>query len=341
MRTDELETLHPTKKLALGFIGVGWIGRNRMDVLLDSRKADAAMIFEPNGDNLDAALESATDAVIAHTEHELFADPEIDGVVIATPSALHASQCLEALKAGKSVFCQKPLARTAGEVSRIIEASKASDKLLAVDFSYRFTKAFQSVYEVLRNGSIGTVFSVNLVFHNAYGPDKEWFYDISRSGGGCVMDLGIHLVDLALYGLGFPDVDRVESNLFSKGRRLFPGEAVVEDFGKAAIETQDGTSITLECSWNASVGKDAVIEATFYGTDGGVSFRNVNGSFYDFVSERYIGTKTETLFEGQDNWSGQAGVDWARRVLGSQGFDAASANELLETARIIDRIYGR
>jgi predicted dehydrogenase len=76
------------------------------------------------------------------------------------------------------------------------------------------------IRETLRSGELGRVFAVDLVFHNAYGPDKAWFYDPELSGGGCVMDLGVHLVDLALWSLDFPGVTNVTSTLMAKGAPL-------------------------------------------------------------------------------------------------------------------------
>jgi predicted dehydrogenase len=204
------------KTLSLGFIGVGWIGRNRMEVLLNTGKAEAAVISEPYEQNGVEAQKSAPAAKIINDPEAVYTNPDIDGIVIATPSAMHAAQSIEALNAGKAVFCQKPLGRTAKEVREVVEVSQKADKLLAVDMSYRYTKAFEAVYKTVTSGEIGKVYAVDLVFHNAYGPDKEWFYDIKRSGGGCVMDLGIHLVDLAFWTLGFPEVDEVKSHLFQQ-----------------------------------------------------------------------------------------------------------------------------
>ena len=329
------------KALSLGFIGVGWIGRNRMEALINSGNAEATIIAEPFGQNADEAIKSAPKALITNSLEEIYNNPELDGVVIATPSALHAAQSLQALQSGKAVFCQKPLGRTTKEVKDVVKASRKANKLLSVDLSYRYTKAFAAIYDTILNGEIGKVYAINLVFHNAYGPDKEWFYDISRSGGGCVIDLGVHLVDMALCCLGFPDVTNVNSQLFSKGQMLSPGEEKVEDFAKVSLLTANGAAINLECSWNVSAGQDAIIEATFYGTNGGASFKNVNGSFYDFKAEKYYGTKTETLFSGQDEWGGRAGVVWAENILKGTGYDPITANEYIKTAEVIDRIYGR
>ncbi|GHA45491.1 oxidoreductase [Salinimicrobium marinum] len=329
------------KPLSLGFIGVGWIGRNRMEVLLKDAKTTAASIYEPAKKNADEALKSAKKAVLTGSPEEMYRDGNLDGIVIATPSAMHAQQSIEALKSGKAVFCQKPLGRTASEAKEVVAASKESNKFLAVDLSYRHTEAFKAIYNLIKSGEIGDIYAVDLVFHNAYGPDKEWFYDIKRSGGGCVMDLGIHLVDLALWSLDFPEITDVRSHLFHQGKKLTSFEEHVEDFASVAMTSEKDTVINLECSWHVSAGKDAVIEAKFYGNKGGAAFKNVNGSFYDFTAEKYNGTQTETLVTPPDEWSGRAGVVWAEKVLAGQGYEAESAEEFIKTATIIDRIYGR
>lgn len=329
------------EKLQVGFIGVGWIGRNRMEVLLQNPKVHAAAIAEPSEENAGEAKKIASEARVTEAPSEIYENDKIDAVVIATPSAMHAEQSIKALNSGKAVFCQKPLGRTAEEVREVVAASRKNDKLLGVDMSYRFTSAFKAVYEEIKKGALGKIYAVDLVFHNAYGPDKEWFYDIKRSGGGCVMDLGIHLVDLALWSLDFPEISEVKSNLYSKGEKLTSFEENVEDFAQVSMLAADDTSINLECSWHVSAGCDAVIEAKFYGTKGGAAFKNVNGSFYDFVAEKYQGTQTEELASPPDEWSGRAGAVWAENWLNGNGFDEKTAEELIKTSEVIDRIYGR
>lgn len=329
------------KELKLGFIGVGWIGRNRMEAILNNTPAKAVSIVEPTDENAREAVKSAPDAKISSSPEEMLKAEDLDGVVIATPSAMHAQQSIEGLKAGKAVFCQKPLGRTAAEVRDVVTASKEANKLLSVDLSYRYTKAFRAIYDLIRNGEIGDIYAVDLVFHNAYGPDKEWFYDIKKSGGGCVMDLGIHLVDLALWTLDFPEIKDVNSHLFHQGKRLTSIEEQVEDFAGVTLTSQKNTLINLECSWHVSAGKDAVIEAKFYGTKGGAAFKNVNGSFYDFKAEKYNGTQTETLVNPPDEWSGRAGVVWAENLLSKNKYNPQTGEEFIRTAEIIDRIYGR
>lgn len=329
------------KTLALGFLGVGWIGRNRMEMILKNSHAKAEVIVEPSVENAAEALKSAKDAKVEGSYSAMIENEDLDGIVIATPSAMHAEQSIEALKAGKAVFCQKPLGRTASEVSEVVKASAEADKLLAVDLSYRHVKAFQEIQRLIINKEIGDIYAVDLVFHNAYGPDKDWFYDIKQAGGGCVMDLGIHLVDLALWCLEFPEISEVNSRLYHKGRKLEQLEEQVEDYASVTLTSEKTTVINMQCSWHISAGQDAVIEARFYGTNGGAAVKNVNGSFYDFTAEKYHGTQKETLVSPPDEWGGRAGVAWAENLLNGSGYDAETADELIKTAEIIDRIYGR
>ena len=301
----------------LGFLGLGWIGRNRLEAVERAGAAEVAAIADP-------ALPEALDSL-----DELLA-LELDGLVIATPSALHAGQAEAALARGLPVFCQKPLGRTAAETARVVAAARAADVLLGVDLSYRHVEAVQAAVQAVRSGALGEVFAADLVFHNAYGPDKDWFYDPELAGGGCVIDLGLHLVDLALHALR-GDVVSVSSRL--RGRP-------VEQFAFAQFDLDSGAVVRLACSWNLSAGCDCVFEAAFHGNDGSAYVRNVDGSFYDFRSELARGRERETLAEPPDEWAGRALVEWAGRLAAGEGFDPA-AEEHVRVAEVVDAIYGR
>jgi predicted dehydrogenase len=261
----------------------------------------------------------------------------VDGVVIATPSAMHAEQAIRALSRGVAVFCQKPLGRNAAETQAVIDAARKADRLIGVDFSYRYTAGMQRIAEIVRAGELGHIFAIDLVFHNAYGPDKAWFYERAQSGGGCVMDLGVHLVDLALWVLDFPEVTEVSSKLFAGGELLASPDRV-EDYATATVQFGSGVAVRLACSWRLQAGRDAIISAAFFGTQGGAALQNVDGSFYDFVAERYRGTARETLATPPDAWGGRAAVDWAKRLAAGARFDD-QAEKFATVSRVIDQIY--
>jgi predicted dehydrogenase len=321
----------------LGFAGVGWIGQARLRALVESRAGEVVAIADPSPELRAKARELAPDAAERATFEELLGLP-LDAVVIATPSAMHARQAQAALSRGLSVFCQKPLGRDAAETRAVVEAAKRADRLLGLDMSYRATTGMRAIQQLVQSGELGDVYQARLVFHNAYGPDKPWYYDVRQAGGGCLMDLGVHLADLALWVLGFPQIDRVHSALYAAGRRLPAQPRESEDFATALIDTASGASIELACSWNLPAGQDAVIGAEFYGTRGGAAFRNVAGSFYDFRAEWLLRQQRKSLAEPPDAWGGRALIDFAEALRTDFHF-RSSTHELSRVAELLERIY--
>lgn len=325
------------RKPRIGFLGVGWIGRHRMEAMLATGTVEAAAVADPSDEMAADALRLAPEAARA-TDLDALLALDLDGLVIATPSAQHAEQSIRALESGVAVFCQKPLGRTEAEVRAVVDAARRADRLLGVDFSYRFTEGVQRIRDEIRSGGLGRIHAVDLTFHNAYGPDKPWFYDPALSGGGCVMDLGVHLVDLVLWLLPGAQAAEVASVLRANGRP--PAPDAVEDYAVTTLTLNDGCVVRLACSWRLPAGRDAVISAAFYGEGGGAEFRNVGGSFYDFVAERFDGSARRTLASPPDDWGGRAAADWARRLATDPAYDP-QVESVVAVARTLDRIYGR
>ena len=321
--------------VTLGFLGTGWIGRNRMEAMLATGEGKAVAICDPNAHMAAQAQELAPDAQIVATFDELLAC-EPDGIVIATPSALHADQCIRAFERGAAVFCQKPLGRSAAEVEAVLDAARKADRLLGVDLSYRHTAAVQAIRD--RLPELGDVFAADLTFHNAYGPQSGWFWDPQLSGGGCLIDLGVHLVDLALWMFDFPEVVDARATLLRDGGPVRPDE--VEDFAIGELKLANGLTVHIACSWNLNAGRDAVIEASFYGTQAGAQMRNENGSFFDFSAELFRGRNAERIASPPDEWGGRAAAEWVRKLAAGERF-AGSTTGLLETAQTLDSLYGR
>lgn len=323
--------------VTLGFLGTGWIGRNRMEAMLATGEARAVAVCDPDAEMSAAALELAPDAQIVGSLDELLRC-EPDGVVIATPSALHAEQCIRAFEAGSAVFCQKPLGRNAAEVQAVLEAARSADRLLGVDLSYRYTAAMQAIRERIRSGELGRVFAADLTFHNAYGPQSGWFWDPKLSGGGCLIDLGVHLVDLLLWLFDFPEVLDARATLLRDGRPSQDDE--VEDYAAGELRLANGVNARIACSWNLNAGAGAVIEARFYGTERGAAMRNENGSFFDFSSVQFRAQDSQQLTVPPDDWSGRAAAEWVRKLAAGARFEATTTG-LLKTARVLDRLYCR
>lgn len=338
LSANQITTSSATSLPRLGFIGTGWIGRLRMEALLATQLAEFRAVHDASAEAAQIAA-ALMDGTHIHATLPALLQADLDGVVIATPSALHAQLSIDALQQGKAVFCQKPLARTALEVRQVVDTARRHNKLLGVDFSYRYLAGMAQVRELIKQNALGNIFAANLVFHNAYGPDKPWFRDVALAGGGCVIDLGVHLVDLVLWLLGDGEVNDVRSSLYSGGNKMTPPYSVVEDYAVAEFSVNQ-TQVNLSCSWNLHAGCDAIIAASFYGTQGGVSIKNVNGSFFDFEIFHFTGTHSEQLAGYPDDWGGRALIDWVQKLSRSNAYDP-EVEQAIRVADIIDRIYSR
>lgn len=331
---------YAASKPRLGFAGLGWIGGQRMQVLAASRTADVAALCEPDDRRLGdacAALEHPP-AVFGRFE-ELLEQP-LDGIVIATPNALHEPQAAAALERGIAVFIQKPLALSRAGTERLVELARARNLPLGVDWSYRWLAGMPELKRRLDAGEIGAITAAELCFHNAYGPDAAWYYKVELSGGGCLLDLGCHLLDLCHWLLGARDPVDVRARCFHDGGWLRPPVSVPEDFVLADIDYASGQHVHLSCSWRASVGRGAIIGCRIFGTEGGAELRNVNGSFYDFEIAQNRGAESELLGSPPDPWPGRALLEWAGRLRDGAG-SGDDLDSLATTAGVIDEIYGR
>jgi predicted dehydrogenase len=318
-------------------VGLGWIGRHRLAALAASRLVDIVALADVDATAVDAASESAPGAVRGRMlDDELPLAP--DGVVIATPSAQHAAEARRALEAGCAVFCQKPLARDAAEAAAVVRAARAADRLLGVDLSYRHLAATRRIGELLAEGALGTLQGIDLTFHNAYGPGQPWYYNRAQSGGGCLLDLGIHLIDLLGQWTDYTPFTVRAAALSIKGRALSTVPSGVEDFAMVQLSSAAGTAARLACSWGTPSGCDAVIEARLFGTRAGARFHNVDGSFYDFRAEQIERDRVITLAEPPDDWGGRAAVAWATALAAGARFDAA-AEQFVDLAATLDRCY--
>lgn len=315
-------------RLRVGFLGTGWIGRHRMAAMIATGAIEAAWLCDPDADGLAQARALAPAARVVGTLEAMLAQRP-DGVVIATPSALHAEQAVAALHAGVHVFCQKPLGRSLAEVDAVLAAARRFGRTIAVDFSYRHTAAFQAVAALVAAGALGDLLAIEAVFHNGYGPGKPWFLDRAQAGGGCLIDLGVHLIDLIGQLTGERPLADVQARLWRDG-----GSSAVETHAIARLQLADGPLCDVRCSWHAHLGADCEIALILHGTAGGAAIRNVGGSFFDFEAWHHQGTSRALLAAPPDDWGGRAAAAWARQL-----HAPVQDNHLRYSAAVCDAIY--
>lgn len=207
------------------------------------------------------------------TVEELLANPEIDAVSICSANYSHAELTVQALRAGKHVLCEKPMATTLADCEAMIKAEQESGKRLLIDQNQRFALAHQKARELIDSGFIGDVLTFRTTFGHggpetwAIKPGKDtWFFDKKRAVMGAMADLGVHKTDAIRYMLG-QDVVRTTARLSTLDKKGPDGELIsVDDNAICIYEMSGGAVGTMTASWTFYGPEDNT--TVFYGTKG-------------------------------------------------------------------------
>lgn len=186
------------------------------------------------------------------SDSEAFASDEVDAVVICTPSHLHEEQAIAALQAGKHVLVEKPLAFDAAAAERVCQVAEESGRCLMVAMNNRYRPDMLALKPFVRSGELGELFLMKAGWLNRKIrlPRPTWRHRLETAGGGALMDLGTQILDLALWTLDYPAVERVVAH-------LHPGEGMeVEDAATLMVWVQDGPLLSVEVTWSLLAERD-------------------------------------------------------------------------------------
>jgi predicted dehydrogenase len=226
-----------------GLIGCGDIGRLRAAALAESRAARLVAVSD-----LDAAraqaLAARHGAAVAADWRALLERDDVDAVIVSTPPVVHEEQCVAALRAGRHVLCEKPLARTPAECRAIVDAAETAGRFLATGFNYRFYPSYRRARALLDAGTIGELSHIRAYGgYSATAHAQAWVHDAAVVGGGALHDIGIHLIDLTRWYLGEPE--SVQG--LATGAVWRYGDC--EDNGFALLRGPGGRAATVHASW--------------------------------------------------------------------------------------------
>ena len=265
------------EKVGFGIIGAGNIGAFHAAVLNQLECTKLIAIYDRN--TAACARLAEEYHCEAYSDFEAFlADSRIKAVTIATPSGLHSTMAIPAAKAGKHIFCEKPLDITLEKTDAIIETCEKNNVLLSPVFQYRFTRPVQLVKEAMRKGRFGRMVlasaQVRWFREAAYYSSSNWRGTWALDGGGALMNQSIHAVDMLLYINGAPE------EVFAFAGTL-SHSIEVEDNLCAAIKYRNGSFGTIEVSTSCAPGFPRRIE--FSGSEGTVAFEEDKITRWEFV----------------------------------------------------------
>lgn len=271
-----------SKKVRIGVVGAGSISESHLSSYKNNPEVELIAICDLNeGRAKDKAAKYGIPNVYTDY-HALLANPDVDAISVCTWNNSHAPISIAALNAGKNVLCEKPLCKTVAEAYEVEKAVKASGKVLQVGFVRRYASNTRIVKQFLDNGDLGEIYYAKANCIRRLGNPGGWFSDVERSGGGPLIDVGVHVIDICWYLMGRPKVKTVSGNAYKKlGNRSniqnlnyykaadYNAEInTVEDMANAVIRFENGASILVDVSFTLHAKKDE-ITVKLYGDKGG------------------------------------------------------------------------
>lgn len=288
-------------KVKIGLIGTGFVGDIHAAAYRSVPDAEVVAVASPTPGKAKAFAEDRGIPKAFQDYRDLLANPDIQLIDLCAPNYLHAEITIAAAKAGKHVICEKPLCRTLDEADRMIEACRAAGVLLMYAEELCFAPKYVRAKKLVEEGALGRAFLVKQSEEH-FGPHMPWFWDIEKSGGGVLLDMGCHSIEYARWIFGKPPVKSVFANL---GVRVHADKTRGEDHSLCIVEYAGGLVGLAENSWAKPGGVDDRVE--IYGSGGFTRADLLRGSAlvtysepgYGYAVEKAATTKgwTFTMFE--------------------------------------------
>lgn len=333
------------RRLRVGVIGLG-IGRMHIEGWRQHPQVEVVAIADPDAERL-AAVGDAFAIAARHASAEaMLAAEALDVVSVCTPNKFHQPLTLAAFAAGCHVLCEKPMALSAAEGREMLAAARQAGKRLMINFSYRFSAQSRALKAQVDAGLFGEFYFGRTVWHRRRGLPGfgGWFGTKALAGGGPLIDLGVHRLDLALWLMGYPKPTWVLGSTFDPIARALAEKSGkrfdVEDLAAALIRFDNGATLALEASWAANIGEAELMETRLLGTQAGLLQHNLDEG-YRFDAHIFMeqnGAQFDLHLHPEAGEAPSAMHDFAAAILQERPHPA-TGEEGLVVMEILDAIY--
>lgn len=355
MKLINYKWVHIMKKLKAAVIGVGGISNEHINGYIKNENVDLYAFCDINEKQLKFMSEKygvPAERCFTDKDEMLKALPEIDIVSVCTWNAAHAECAIAALNAGKDVICEKPMAMNTKQAEEMLEAAKKNGKLLQIGFVRRYGNDTDVMQDFINAGKFGDIYYAKATYLRRNGNPGGWFGDKSRSGGGPLIDLGVHVIDLSRYLCGNPKPVSVYGATFQKlfnrpeikGGKGYTSVSAgdndicdVEDFATALIRFDNGLVLSVEASFSLNI-KNGEGNIQFFGTKAGAKldpqveiFTDENGYLVDMSFNQDTSLSFDGLFCREIN-------NFVDCVLNGTPCKAP-AEDGVEIMKILDAVY--
>ena len=260
------------KKLKVGIIGLGWPGREHLKGYKQCGNVQVVALCDMNAELAQGQADEHGIEAVYGDHKKMLKGAGVDAVSVCLPNFLHAPISLDALRAGKHVICEKPPALNAAEARRMAAAARAGGLTLQYALSQRFVGANKLARDYVQKGELGEIYFGRAVYHRRRGiplGTQSWFVNKKLSGGGALIDIGVHALDAVWWLMGTPKPVSVSGNAYQKFKHMVSKGTKfdVDDSAFGLIKFDNGATLILECSWALNMPGRNVLQIA--GTKGG------------------------------------------------------------------------
>lgn len=339
-------------KIKVALIGAGNISISHLDSYVKNPDVEVYAICDINEETLNETADKyGIERRYTDLDTMLSELPELDAASVCVWNVNHAQCTIKALNAGLHVLCEKPMAYNAEEAVKMKEAAEKNNKLLMIGFVLRHSDDAKIAKDFIDKGYLGDIYYTKAQYVRRHGNPGGWFANKELSGGGPVIDLGVHVIDLTRYLMGKPKPVSVYAAAFDKlGKRdnlktnpcWMPKNAkpedpcTVEDFATAIIRYDNGAVTQLETGY--SINGEELANRQLFGTKAGLDLTDgikIFGECNDFLADIKIDTanykESADLFESEINHFVDCIVNGTKCI--------APAEDGIEIMKILDAIY--
>lgn len=292
-------------KIRVGIIGVGFIGtiKHLEGLAANADLCDVVAVCDLVGERAaDAKAKfGSADSYVTTDWHDVVNDASLDVIYVCTWNVSHAEITCAALEAGKHVMCEKPMAITGADARQMVETARRTGKKLTVGYQNRFRQDAQFLRGVVDEGDLGEIYVAKAHAVRRRGvPTWGVFTDKEKQGGGPLIDIGTHSLDLALWYMGNHEVDSVTGSVYHKlndkpegniGGAWDPATFTVEDSAFGYIRMKNGATVFLEAAWALNVNEKHEASVTLMGTDGGGALKNTADGGYQASVNKVVANR--------------------------------------------------
>jgi predicted dehydrogenase len=269
-------------KIKIGVIGTGSIAQMHLGAYVTNPDVELVAVSDINAERAQAVADQYGAKRTYGDPNDLLADPEVDGVSICTWNNSHASWAIAAVQAGKHVLVEKPISRTYAEALELKRVVEEHDRVVQVGFVRRHFLNCQVLKSFIDAGDLGDIYYAKASCIRRVGNPGGWFADKDVAGGGPLLDIGVHVIDLCWYLMGSPQATAVSGHIYSHlGNRANltnmprykvsdydPAKNSVEDLANAVVRFDNGASLLVDASYSLHAVKNS-IDVEVYGNKGG------------------------------------------------------------------------